>query len=63
MTDKTPTEDKSEKAQTVIYKYDGSGTYLHGVPARDLTKDDVDALSDEQKAELSKSGLYKKGGK
>lgn len=63
MTDKTPTEDKSEKAPTVIYKYDGSGDYVQGIPARDLTKDDVDALSDEQKADLSKSRLYKKGGR
>jgi hypothetical protein len=61
MTDKTPIENKSEKAQTVVYKYDGNGDYFHGVPPRDLTKDDFDALTDEQKESVTKGALYKKG--
>lgn len=54
-------ESKSE-AKSVTYRYVGDGSYLHGVPARDLTKDDYDALSDEQKDAVRKSNVYEKGG-
>jgi hypothetical protein len=61
--EKEPSENKSEtKAAATVFKYVGDGTYLQGVPARDLSKDDVDQLSDDQKADVAKSGLYKKGG-
>jgi hypothetical protein len=62
--DKEPSENKSEtKAAATVFKYVGDGTYLQGVPARDLTKEDVEQLSDDQKADMTKSGLYKKGGR
>jgi hypothetical protein len=38
--------------------YTGAGNYLNGVPARDLTDEDWDALTPEQKAEVKASGLY-----
>lgn len=64
--EKTPHEDKAAAASksdapATAYKYVGDGTYLPGVPARDLSKDEFDALSDEQKETLKQSGLYKKG--
>ena len=60
MTDeKTKTE-----APAVAYTYVGDGAYLHGVPTRDLTKDDLESLpADVSKKDLEASGLYKKGGK
>lgn len=59
-----PRDEKTEtKAAATVFKYVGDGTYLQGVPARDLTKEDVDQLSDEQKSDVTKSGLYKKGGR
>lgn len=57
----TTPETKSE-AKAVTYKYVGNGDYLFGVPARDLTKDEFDALNDEQKDAVKKSGVYEKGG-
>jgi hypothetical protein len=61
---KEPSEEKTEtKAAATVFKYVGDGTYLQGVPARDLSKEDVDQLTDEQKADVTKSGLYKKGGR
>lgn len=44
-------------------KYIGNGEWLHGVPARDLTAEDlakVEATTDETVASLLDSGLYKK---
>jgi len=35
---------RSEAKPAVTYRYVGDGTYLHGVPARDLTDDDLEAL-------------------
>ena len=65
--DKTPHENKESKteAPAVTYRYIGEGAYLHGVPTRDLTKEDLDALPDGvSKKDLEASGLYeKKGGR
>jgi hypothetical protein len=62
--DKTQHETKATKSESsgVTYKYVGNGDNLQGVPARDLTKDDLDALPDGvTKKDLEASGLYKKG--
>jgi hypothetical protein len=40
------------------YKQDHEGSYLGGVPARDLTEEDFAALPDEQKALVRLSPLY-----
>jgi hypothetical protein len=56
-----PKRDSEDQART-SYQYVGSGEYLSGIPARDLTSADVDALSDEQRDALQNSALYKKGG-
>jgi len=43
----------------VYVEYTGPG-YVQGVPARDLTREDWDALTDEQKkAAVNSSGVYK----
>jgi len=63
---KEPSETKTSKTEAAAtsYKYVGDGGYLHGVPARDLTAEDLDALPDGvTKKDLEASGLYKKGGK
>lgn len=63
--DKETTENKATKteAPAVAYKYVGNGDHFVGIPQRDLTKDEFDALSDADKENVTKSGLYKKGGK
>lgn len=45
------------------YRFVGeAGQYLEGVPARDLTQEDVDALTDEQRAAVEASPLYEAPG-
>lgn len=45
--------------QPVRYRYTGDGTtFLEGVPARDLTAEDVGLLSEEQVAAVEASDLY-----
>lgn len=39
--------------------YTGDGGYLDGIPARDLTDEEYDALTREQKRDVRRSGLYK----
>lgn len=58
--DKTPAENKASKSDAA-YKYVGNGDSFVGIPARDLTADDVAQLTDEQRETVKKSGLYKKG--
>jgi hypothetical protein len=42
--------------------YTGDGTqYIDQIPARDLTADEANALTDDQKAAISASGLYDTG--
>jgi hypothetical protein len=41
----------------IAYTYTGNG-FLSGVPARHLTKEEYDSLSDAQKESVRKSGLY-----
>ena len=38
--------------------YVGAGNYLDGIPARDLTDEEYDALTREQKRDVRRSGLY-----
>lgn len=38
--------------------YAGNGAFLQGVPARDLTPEEVSKLSPELKAKAIESGLY-----
>lgn len=40
------------------YKYLNNGGFIQGVPARDLTQDEWDALEDWQRQAALKSGLY-----
>lgn len=51
MTDDTAPDTIEE---SVVYKYRGrkSGDHMLGIPARDLTQSDVDALPDDLRAEL-----------
>ena len=44
-------------------RYVGDGDYILGVPARDLTKDEFEALSEAQKKQCKESGLYVMPGK
>jgi hypothetical protein len=62
--EKEPSENKATKteAPAVVFKYVGNGDYFHGIPARDLTAEDVEQLDDENKKLLKSSTLYKKGG-
>lgn len=48
----------------MIYaKYLGTGEGIPDIPARNLTKEEYDALSEENKAALLTSGLYELAGK
>jgi hypothetical protein len=45
--------------QRISAKYTGeNGEHYMGIPARDLTEDEFDALSDDQKATLGASKFY-----
>lgn len=55
-------ETPSVSRATTAYRYRGNGDSLPGVPARDLTKDEFDALSDEQKELVRASGVYAEEG-
>lgn len=63
MSETKQTSETKTEATGVVFKYIGGGDNFVGIPARDLTKDDFDALSDEQQKIVTKSGVYKKGGK
>ncbi len=40
------------------FKYIGTGAFIPGVPARDLTDADFQSLSEELQDAVSQSGLY-----
>lgn len=65
--DKTPAENKAAKTKTeapaVAYRYRGNGDHFVGIPPRDLTQDEFDALSDADKANVTESSVYEKGGR
>ena len=42
----------------VRYRYVGDGQYLPGIPARDLTDEDVAALDDARRAEVAAAAIY-----
>lgn len=42
----------------IFARYVGDGRFIFGVPARDLSRPDFDALTDDQKANVLASGLY-----
>lgn len=42
----------------MTYRYNGSGNYISGIPARDLTDDEFNALPESQQKAVKKSGLY-----
>lgn len=55
-------EEKTEsRANAIAYHYVGNGDHFVGIPQRDLSKDEFDALTDEQKTAVAKGGVYKKG--
>jgi hypothetical protein len=59
-------EETKTEAPAVAYRYvadPAHGMSFPGVPPRDLTSEEFDALSDENKENVTKSGLYKKGAK
>ena len=45
-------------ADDVVLRYVGRGEYIHGVPGRDLTADDVAKLSPRQFDQVCESFLY-----
>ncbi len=65
---------RSEAKPAVVFTYIGEGSYLQGVPARDLTEDDLEALKglftepvgdgdktrDATRKTLEASGIYEK---
>ena len=47
-------------APAVRYRFVGPpDTYIEGVPARDLTEEDVAAMTEEQRAAVAASDLYR----
>lgn len=46
-------------ASAVAYRYVATGgEHFVGIPQRDLTHDEFDALNDENKENVTKSGIY-----
>lgn len=41
-----------------IYRYVGAPDFHNGIPARDLTQDDLDALDDQQREIVAASSVY-----
>ena len=54
----TPETKTEHRGDTVAYRYVGDGNYLAGIPARDLTYDDVETLRGTftEPAELDDAG-------
>lgn len=48
-----------KEAKEQIVKYTGNGDYLVGIPARDMSLEEWQALSEEQRALGLKLNLYK----
>jgi hypothetical protein len=46
----------------VRYRYIGDGAYLPGIPARDLTDEDLAELTEEQRAAVAASAIYEDAG-
>lgn len=61
MADETKTKAKTE-APAVAYRYVQTehGYNFPGIPARDLTAEEFAALSDEDKRNVTESGVYEK---
>lgn len=57
MTDENTTQ---SEAPGIAYRYvrNEHGYHFPGIPARDLTQDEFDALSDEDKRNVTESGVY-----
>ena len=45
----------------IAARYDGTGFFLQGIPARDLSTDEWAALSDDDRQRARASGLYRVG--
>lgn len=45
------------------FKYVGDGSYLPGIPARDLTDEDLKELTPEQQANVAAAAIYEAAGK
>ncbi len=43
----------------VVAKYVGKGAYIDGIPARDMTSDEWDALSEEQRKKALDAGTHR----
>lgn len=57
-TTETQTETRTD-APAIAYRYvDKDGTHFVGVPPRDLTQSEFDGLSEENKTNVTMSGLY-----
>lgn len=50
----------SALVEIVIYRYVGDGSWLPGVPARDLTSEEIAALEAEIIEAIEACGLYEK---
>lgn len=51
-----------DSAPATYYHYTGDGAaWVGGVPARDLTPDEWDALTDDQRLICTATGLYRTG--
>ena len=50
-------------SNSIIYTYTGGSLYIPGVPARDLTAEDVNALPDHLKAAVAASEIYRRAAK
>lgn len=49
---------KTKNAKAQGARYIGDGASIPGIPARDLSAEEIAALSDEQRTALVTSGLY-----
>lgn len=59
-----PKPDKAQKPEPAVYTYVGGGSYLHGVPARDLTAADLERIKGLfTEPELDADGKPAEGGK
>lgn len=44
----------------IVWKYAGTGEFIDGIPARDLTRSDLARMNEDQNAAVEQSSLYRR---